>query len=36
MKRFGIHLGSLVLAVAAWMAPASAQEKYTVGYGAGT
>ncbi len=36
MKRAGICAAILVLALASAMTPVDAQEKYTVGYGAGT
>jgi hypothetical protein len=36
MKRVGAYATLLVLAISAAMAPVSAQEKYTLGYGAGT
>jgi hypothetical protein len=36
MKRLGGYATVLVLAICWGMAPADAQEKYTLGYGAGT
>jgi hypothetical protein len=36
MKRLSAYATLLVLAISTAAAPVSAQEKYTVGYGAGT
>jgi hypothetical protein len=36
MKQLGVCATLLVLAISAGMAPVSAQQKYTLGYGAGT
>ncbi len=36
MKRASMYAAVFVLALASGMAPVGAQEKYTMGYGAGT
>lgn len=36
MKRFSICVMSLVFGVSLWVAPASAQDKFIMGYGGAT
>ena len=36
MKRFSVWVMGLVFAVSLWGAPASAQDKFIMGYGGGT